>query len=288
MVTKLASGELVFSSSLATGLTILLKLAEINTCFNGNAALGKHNNFHTSYNLFFQQNKCFKMLALFPFPSHSNWWLCVQLLASMFSFRRNATLSINAIPASCLLLHALHDDFLSHVCGWASQAAECCHQAIWKTIKKSFCVLRSADGSWYLFSAFFSHFSATSLEKASPLAEGYLRHRSVLSGTNSTVSVVKMTPLSFLPGAKITKYLGIINMFFIRETTSLREVSCLPGMPFVPGNNFLSFARIRGLSWGVAQPGSRICHLGKVLSAERVPCAALVTEHVKPFSVWLC
>uniref|UniRef100_A0A8C3TQ37 C2 domain-containing protein 5 n=1 Tax=Catharus ustulatus TaxID=91951 RepID=A0A8C3TQ37_CATUS len=70
---------------------------------------------------------------------------------------------------------------------------------------------------------------ATSLEKASPLAEGYLRHRSVPSCTNSTVSVVKMTPLSFLPGAKITKYLGIINMFFIRETTSLREEGGVSG-----------------------------------------------------------
>ncbi|KAG8138429.1 hypothetical protein E2320_004329 [Naja naja] len=46
-------------------------------------------------------------------------------------------------------------------------------------------------------------------------------------GMNSTVPVVKMTPLSFIPGAKITKYLGIINMFFIRETTSLREAQCL-------------------------------------------------------------
>uniref|UniRef100_A0A8C3NVB1 C2 domain-containing protein 5 n=1 Tax=Cyanoderma ruficeps TaxID=181631 RepID=A0A8C3NVB1_9PASS len=70
---------------------------------------------------------------------------------------------------------------------------------------------------------------ATSLEKASPLAEGYLRHRSVPSCANSTVSVVKMTPLSFLPGAKITKYLGIINMFFIRETTSLREEGGVSG-----------------------------------------------------------
>ncbi|XP_030815718.1 C2 domain-containing protein 5 isoform X6 [Camarhynchus parvulus] len=71
--------------------------------------------------------------------------------------------------------------------------------------------------------------TTTSLEKASPLAEGYLRHRSVQLGTNSTVSVVKMTPLSFLPGAKITKYLGIINMFFIRETTSLREEGGVSG-----------------------------------------------------------
>ncbi|XP_068046586.1 C2 domain-containing protein 5 isoform X9 [Anomalospiza imberbis] len=71
--------------------------------------------------------------------------------------------------------------------------------------------------------------TTTSLEKASPLAEGYLRHRSVPSCANSTVSVVKMTPLSFLPGAKITKYLGIINMFFIRETTSLREEGGVSG-----------------------------------------------------------
>ncbi|KAM7128218.1 C2 domain-containing protein 5 isoform 10-T10 [Ciconia maguari] len=70
---------------------------------------------------------------------------------------------------------------------------------------------------------------AASLDKASPLTEGYLRHRSVPSCTNSTVSVVKMTPLSFLPGAKITKYLGIINMFFIRETTSLREEGGVSG-----------------------------------------------------------
>ncbi|KAM7178167.1 C2 domain-containing protein 5 isoform 1-T1 [Macrochelys suwanniensis] len=71
--------------------------------------------------------------------------------------------------------------------------------------------------------------TTASLDKASPLAEGYLRHRSVPSCTNSTVSVVKMTPLSFIPGAKITKYLGIINMFFIRETTSLREEGGVSG-----------------------------------------------------------
>ncbi|XP_072731099.1 C2 domain-containing protein 5 isoform X2 [Ciconia boyciana] len=71
--------------------------------------------------------------------------------------------------------------------------------------------------------------TTASLDKASPLTEGYLRHRSVPSCTNSTVSVVKMTPLSFLPGAKITKYLGIINMFFIRETTSLREEGGVSG-----------------------------------------------------------
>ncbi|XP_044308147.1 C2 domain-containing protein 5 isoform X4 [Varanus komodoensis] len=70
---------------------------------------------------------------------------------------------------------------------------------------------------------------AISLDKPSPLTEGQSRNRSSPSGANSTVSVVKMTPLSFIPGAKITKYLGIINMFFIRETTSLREEGGVSG-----------------------------------------------------------
>ncbi|XP_061494380.1 C2 domain-containing protein 5 isoform X9 [Rhineura floridana] len=67
-----------------------------------------------------------------------------------------------------------------------------------------------------------------SLDKPSPLTEGQSR-RSGPSSINSTVPVVKMTPLSFIPGAKITKYLGIINMFFIRETTSLREEGGVSG-----------------------------------------------------------
>ncbi|XP_063785462.1 C2 domain-containing protein 5 isoform X10 [Pseudophryne corroboree] len=68
-----------------------------------------------------------------------------------------------------------------------------------------------------------------SLDKASPLGEGNLRNRpgTVLGGPS--VTVVKMTPLSFIPGAKITKFLGIINMFFIRETTSLREEGGVSG-----------------------------------------------------------
>ncbi|XP_078276117.1 C2 domain-containing protein 5 isoform X3 [Rhinoraja longicauda] len=68
-----------------------------------------------------------------------------------------------------------------------------------------------------------------SLDKASPLAEANTHHRSPISCTTSTVTVVEMTPLSFIPGAKITKYLGIINMFFIRETTSLREEGGVSG-----------------------------------------------------------
>ncbi|XP_077196309.1 C2 domain-containing protein 5 isoform X10 [Paroedura picta] len=75
----------------------------------------------------------------------------------------------------------------------------------------------------------FTPAKAVSLDKPSPLTEGQLRHRSGPSGLNSTVPVVKMTPLSFIPGAKITKYLGIINMFFIRETTSLREEGGVSG-----------------------------------------------------------
>ncbi|XP_075131588.1 C2 domain-containing protein 5 isoform X7 [Leptodactylus fuscus] len=69
----------------------------------------------------------------------------------------------------------------------------------------------------------------TSLDKASPLGESHLRSRPGAALGIPTVSVVKMTPLSFIPGAKITKYLGIINMFFIRETTSLREEGGVSG-----------------------------------------------------------
>ncbi|XP_049738580.1 C2 domain-containing protein 5 isoform X3 [Elephas maximus indicus] len=71
--------------------------------------------------------------------------------------------------------------------------------------------------------------TTVTVEKASPMGEGNFRNRSTPSCANSTVGVVKMTPLSFIPGAKITKYLGIINMFFIRETTSLREEGGVSG-----------------------------------------------------------
>ncbi|XP_066120811.1 C2 domain-containing protein 5 isoform X7 [Saccopteryx bilineata] len=71
--------------------------------------------------------------------------------------------------------------------------------------------------------------TTVTVEKASPVSEGNFRNRSAPSCANSTVGVVKMTPLSFIPGAKITKYLGIINMFFIRETTSLREEGGVSG-----------------------------------------------------------
>ncbi|XP_025764417.1 C2 domain-containing protein 5 isoform X12 [Oreochromis niloticus] len=72
--------------------------------------------------------------------------------------------------------------------------------------------------------------SVSSLERCSPLQEGRSRSlRSSRSFGGSSVTVVKMTPLSFLPGIRIIKYLGIINMFFIRETTSLREEGGVSG-----------------------------------------------------------
>ncbi|KAK5902335.1 hypothetical protein CesoFtcFv8_007597 [Champsocephalus esox] len=72
--------------------------------------------------------------------------------------------------------------------------------------------------------------SVSSLERCSPLPEGRSRSlRSTRSFGSSSVAVVKMTPLSFLPGTRIIKYLGIINMFFIRETTSLREEGGVSG-----------------------------------------------------------
>ncbi|KAL3290348.1 hypothetical protein HHI36_023691 [Cryptolaemus montrouzieri] len=40
---------------------------------------------------------------------------------------------------------------------------------------------------------------------------------------------VDITPLSYIPGGKIERYLGNLNFFFIRETTSLREEGGLNG-----------------------------------------------------------
>ncbi|XP_026166587.1 C2 domain-containing protein 5 isoform X4 [Mastacembelus armatus] len=72
--------------------------------------------------------------------------------------------------------------------------------------------------------------SVSSLDRCSPLPEGRSRSlRSNRSIGGSSVTVVKMTPLSFLQGTRIIKYLGIINMFFIRETTSLREEGGVSG-----------------------------------------------------------
>lgn len=36
-----------------------------------------------------------------------------------------------------------------------------------------------------------------------------------------------MTPLSYVPGGKIERYLGNLNFFFIRESTCIREVTAL-------------------------------------------------------------
>lgn len=87
-------------------------------------------------------------------------------------------------------------------------------------------LLFTSHVSLFRTSAFsLSKHAVSSLERSSPLPEG--RSRSLRSNRpfgGSSVTVVKMTPLSFLPGTRIIKYLGIINMFFIRETTSLREV----------------------------------------------------------------
>uniref|UniRef100_A0A8C7H7X8 C2 domain-containing protein 5 n=1 Tax=Oncorhynchus kisutch TaxID=8019 RepID=A0A8C7H7X8_ONCKI len=73
--------------------------------------------------------------------------------------------------------------------------------------------------------------SVSSSERCSPLPE--VRSRSLRSTRSlpcgAPVTVVKMTPLSFLPMTRIVKYLGIINMFFIRETTSLREEGGVSG-----------------------------------------------------------
>uniref|UniRef100_A0A8C8IZM5 C2 domain-containing protein 5 n=1 Tax=Oncorhynchus tshawytscha TaxID=74940 RepID=A0A8C8IZM5_ONCTS len=75
--------------------------------------------------------------------------------------------------------------------------------------------------------------SVKTSRRTQSLANSEVRSRSLRSTRSlpcgAPVTVVKMTPLSFLPRTRIVKYLGIINMFFIRETTSLREEGGVSG-----------------------------------------------------------
>merc|ERR1712150_150350 len=45
-----------------------------------------------------------------------------------------------------------------------------------------------------------------------------------LADTVQNHHTINLTPLSYVPGARIEKYLGNLNFFLIRETSSLREV----------------------------------------------------------------
>uniref|UniRef100_A0A8C9VUG6 C2 calcium dependent domain containing 5 n=1 Tax=Scleropages formosus TaxID=113540 RepID=A0A8C9VUG6_SCLFO len=84
----------------------------------------------------------------------------------------------------------------------------------------------------------------SSLETGSPLLRDRSRSvRSTHSYSSNAVTVVKMTPLSFIPNTRIIKYLGIINMFFIRETSSLREEGGVSG--FLHGFITEVFAMVR-------------------------------------------
>ena len=51
------------------------------------------------------------------------------------------------------------------------------------------------------------------------------------SGPRSKSGTVELTPLSYIPGGRIDTYLGHLNFFIIRETTSVREVSVLHVRP---------------------------------------------------------
>jgi hypothetical protein len=46
--------------------------------------------------------------------------------------------------------------------------------------------------------------------------------------------------MPFVPGARIEHHMGNLNFFFIRETTSIREVGTLLNVPYL-GNNFFGF-----------------------------------------------
>uniref|UniRef100_UPI00358E4398 C2 domain-containing protein 5 isoform X2 n=1 Tax=Myxine glutinosa TaxID=7769 RepID=UPI00358E4398 len=71
---------------------------------------------------------------------------------------------------------------------------------------------------------------AQGTEMDSPHVELRQRHRSAPSPSPTLPPpIVELTPLSFVAGHHVNKYLGIINVFFIRETTSLREEGGVSG-----------------------------------------------------------
>ena len=61
---------------------------------------------------------------------------------------------------------------------------------------------------------------------ATPLRMGSLFMRPLLA---SRSGVVELTPLSFVPGTRILRYLGRINMHFIKESSQVREGGGLGG-----------------------------------------------------------
>lgn len=77
---------------------------------------------------------------------------------------------------------------------------------------KILCVLLLIFFSFYSYSCFVSLLRMDSFQ--APLRERY---------------GVDITPLSYIPGGRIDKYLGNLNFFFIRESTSIRENGGISG-----------------------------------------------------------
>ena len=52
---------------------------------------------------------------------------------------------------------------------------------------------------------------------------------------------IEVTPLSYIPGGRIEQFLGHLNFFIIRETTSVREVCSHPfrGLPILSLPQFI-------------------------------------------------
>jgi len=51
---------------------------------------------------------------------------------------------------------------------------------------------------------------------------------------------VDITPLSYLPGGRIERYQGNLNFFFIRESTSIREVSFVESIVMIILENVIN------------------------------------------------
>lgn len=192
----------------------------------------------SSFTLLMGNKKCppFSKLIFFWFIKAESTCVHSFCLSSSVSLYLHGVYLHGAVPLLCFDRTPLISNtqihmsfFLGHTM-FVSSHALVLYSALWRPcLVSSHPPLSFLSFSLPLFlsrSLALSLSTASSQEKASPLPEGRSRSlRSNRSYSGSSVAVVRMTPLSFIPGAKIIKYLGIINMFFIRETTSLREVA---------------------------------------------------------------
>lgn len=79
------------------------------------------------------------------------------------------------------------------------------------------------------FANFFTHFSRSTLILVLFFLPLMDQNILIIQSTVHERYGVDITPLTYIPGGRIDKYLGNLNFFFIRESTSIRENGGISG-----------------------------------------------------------